>query len=374
MEEIVLNTIEKYNLINNGDKIVVAVSGGPDSMCLLNVLKNIREKFNLELFVAHINHMIREEADSETEYVKQYCEKNNIKCFVKMANVLEMAKQQKLGTEEMGRIVRYDFFNYVANKVSADKIAIAHTENDNAETVLMNLMRGASLEGLKGIEPIRGKFIRPLIECSRDEIEAYCEENKLDPKFDKTNNDNIYTRNKIRNLLIPYIKKEFNPNIVESLNRLAVLARQDAKYFSEIVKNEYKNLVIFENVNKEKHNIIDKNTNIGTNQEENKSQKNGDITELNDINKTNIKETVEQQIILDLKKFNKLEYVIKSRVLLYTINKLLGTTKGIEKINVEDMIKLCEKNIGNKYLIPNKNVKIFIKKGKVFLLSYNNLP
>ena len=369
MEEIVLNTIKKYNLINNGDKIVVAVSGGPDSMCLLNVLKNIREKFNLELFVAHINHMIREEADSETEYVKQYCEKNNIKCFVKMANVLEMAKQQKLGTEEMGRIVRYDFFNYVANKVSADKIAIAHTENDNAETVLMNLMRGASLEGLKGIEPIRGKFIRPLIECSRDKIEAYCEENKLDPKFDKTNNDNIYTRNKIRNLLIPYIKKEFNPNIVESLNRLAVLARQDAKYFSEIVKNEYKNLVIFENVNKERHNIIDKNTNIGTNQEENESQKNGDITELNDINKTNIKKTVEQQIILDLKKFNKLEYVIKSRVLLYTINKLLGTTKGIEKINVEDMIKLCEKNIGNKYLIPNKNVKIFIKKGKVFFIK-----
>ena len=117
--------------------------------------------------------------------------------------------------------------------------------------------------------------------------------NKLDPKFDKTNNDNIYTRNKIRNLLIPYIKKEFNPNIVDSLNRLAVLARQDAKYFSEIVKNEYKNLVIFENVNKERHNIIDKNTNIGTNQEENESQKNGDITELNDINKTNIKKTVE---------------------------------------------------------------------------------
>ena len=350
MEEIVLNTIKKYNLINNGDKIVVAVSGGPDSMCLLNVLKNIREKFNLELFVAHINHMIREEADSETEYVKQYCEKNNIKCFVKMANVLEMAKQQKLGTEEMGRIVRYDFFNYVANKVSADKIAIAHTENDNAETVLMNLMRGASLEGLKGIEPIRGKFIRPLIECSRDEIEAYCEENKLDPKFDKTNNDNIYTRNKIRNLLIPYI-------------------RQDAKYFSEIVKNEYKNLVIFENVNKERHNIIDKNTNIGTNQEENESQKNGDITELNDINKTNIKKTVEQQIILELKKFNILEYVIKSRILLYTINKLLGTTKGIEKINVEDMIKLCEKNIGNKYIIPNKNLKIFIKKGKVFFIK-----
>ena len=334
MEEKILKTIKKYNLISNGDKIVVAVSGGPDSMCLLNILKNLRPKFSTELFVAHINHMIREEADSETEYVKKYCEKNNIKCFIKRANVLEMAKEQKKGTEEMGRIVRYDFFEYVANEVSANKIAIAHTENDNAETILMNLMRGASLEGLKGIEPIRGKYIRPLIECNREEIEKYCEINKLDPKFDKTNNDNTYTRNKIRNLLIPYIKKEFNPNIIETLNRLAVLARQDATYFNKIVKESYADILLYENINN------------------------------NDIN--NLNENSEKHIILDLKKFNKLEYVIKSRVLLYSINKLLGTTKGIEKINIEDMIKLCEKNIGNKYLIPNKNVKIFVKKGKIF--------
>ena len=329
MEEKILKTIKKYNLISNGDKIVVAVSGGPDSMCLLNILKNLRPKFSTELFVAHINHMIREEADSETEYVKNYCEKNNIKCFIKRANVLEMAKEQKKGTEEMGRIVRYDFFEYVANEVSANKIAIAHTENDNAETILMNLMRGASLEGLKGIEPIRGKYIRPLIECNREEIEKYCEINKLDPKFDKTNNDNTYTRNKIRNLLIPYIKKEFNPNIIETLNRLAVLARQDATYFNKIVKESYADILLYENIN-------------------------------------NLIENLEKHIILDLKKFNKLEYVKKARVLLYTINKLLGTTKGIEKINIEDMIKLCEKNIGNKYLIPNKNVKIFVKKGKIF--------
>lgn len=329
MEEKILKTIKKYNLISNGDKIVVAVSGGPDSMCLLNILKNLRPKFSTELFVAHINHMIREEADSETEYVKNYCEKNNIKCFIKRANVLEMAKEQKKGTEEMGRIVRYDFFEYVANEVSANKIAIAHTENDNAETILMNLMRGASLEGLKGIEPIRGKYIRPLIECNREEIEKYCEINKLDPKFDKTNNDNTYTRNKIRNLLIPYIKKEFNPNIIETLNRLAVLARQDATYFNKIVKESYADILLYENIN-------------------------------------NLNENLEKHIILDLKKFNKLEYVIKSRVLLYTINKLLGTTKGIEKINIEDMIKLCEKNIGNKCLIPNKNVKIYVKKGKIF--------
>lgn len=338
MENKVLETIKKYNLINNDDKIVVAVSGGPDSMCLLNILKNLKEKFNAQLFVAHINHMIREEADSETEYVKKYCEQNNINCFIKKANVLELAKEQKKGTEEMGRIVRYDFFNYVANEVSADKIAIAHTENDNAETVLMNLMRGASIEGLKGIEPIRGKFIRPLIECNRDEIEMYCEVNNLEPKFDKTNNDNTYTRNKIRNLLIPFIKKEFNPNIIEALNRLADLARQDAAYFSKTVQEEYNSLLIQEN-------IEDKSSGIENIDEENSKK----------------------EIVLDLKKFNKLEYVIKSRVLLYTINRILGTSKGIEKTNVEDMIKLCEKNVGNKYLIPNKNVKIFVKKGKIFL-------
>lgn len=388
MEEKILKTIKKYNLISNGDKIVVAVSGGPDSMCLLNILKNLRQKFNIELFVAHINHMIREEADSETEYVKNYCEKNNIKCFIKRANVLEMAKEQKKGTEEMGRIVRYDFFEYVANEVSANKIAIAHTENDNAETILMNLMRGASLEGLKGIEPIRGKYIRPLIECNREEIEKYCEINKLDPKFDKTNNDNTYTRNKIRNLLIPYIKKEFNPNIIETLNRLAVLARQDATYFNKIVKESYADILLYENINNNDINNVNENLEKYIVKEEkitrNIEQKLNnskiltdkiEVTKLDNIKaeekveKNNINIEIEKKskhIILDLKKFNKLEYVIKSRVLLDSINKLLGTTKGIEKINIEDMIKLCEKNIGNKYLIPNKNVKIFVKKGKIF--------
>lgn len=388
MEEKILKTIKKYNLISNGDKIVVAVSGGPDSMCLLNILKNLRQKFNIELFVAHINHMIREEADSETEYVKNYCEKNNIKCFIKRANVLEMAKEQKKGTEEMGRIVRYDFFEYVANEVSANKIAIAHTENDNAETILMNLMRGASLEGLKGIEPIRGKYIRPLIECNREEIEKYCEINKLDPKFDKTNNDNTYTRNKIRNLLIPYIKKEFNPNIIETLNRLAVLARQDATYFNKIVKESYADILLYENINNNDINNVNENLEKYIVKEEkitrNIEQKLNnskiltdkiEVTKLDNIKaeekveKNNINIEIEKKskhIILDLKKFNKLEYVIKSRVLLDSINKLLGTTKGIEKINIEDMIKLCEKNIGNKYLIPNKNVKIYVKKGKIF--------
>ena len=122
---------------------------------------------------------------------------------------------QKIGTEEAGRKLRYSFFEEVAQKTNANKIVTAHNANDNSETVLMNLIRGTGTSGLKGIEAKRdNKYIRPLIECTRKEIEEYCEQNKLEPKQDKSNSENIYTRNKIRNILIPLIENEFNPNII----------------------------------------------------------------------------------------------------------------------------------------------------------------
>ena len=214
------------------------------------------------------------------------------------------------------------------NKVGGNKIATAHNANDNAETVMMNFLRGSGTSGLKGIEPIRNnKFIRPIIECTRKEIEQYCDENNLNPKYDKTNQENIYTRNKIRNLLIPYIQENFNPNIIETINRMSNLIANDELYFKNIVKQAYSDV------------LIDRN---------------------------------EKEIILDLKKFNKLEKVIKSRLIIYTINELLGTTNGIEKIHIEDIIKLCENNIGNKYLTPNKNIKILVKNKKIFLLGIMN--
>ena len=182
----VLQTIEKYGLIKEGEKIVVGVSGGPDSMCLLNILNNLKGKLKIQLVVAHINHMIREEAEEETRYVQNYCNKVGIDCFIKRINVLEKSNKEKIGTEEAGRKARYDFFEEVFLKVGATKIATAHNANDNAETVLMNIFRGVGTSGLKGIEPIReGKYIRPLIECERQEIENYCQDNKLEPKIDK---------------------------------------------------------------------------------------------------------------------------------------------------------------------------------------------
>ena len=185
----VLNCIMKYNMISNGDKIVVAVSGGPDSMSLLNVLINLKEKYDIELFVAHVNHMIREVADSETKYVEEFCKEKNVPCFIKKVNVLQIADEEKISTEEAGRNERYKFFEEVFNQVGANKIAIAHNKNDNAETVLMNIMRGTGPSGIKGIEAVRdNKFIRPLIEIDRLDIEKYCEECNLNPKFDESNN------------------------------------------------------------------------------------------------------------------------------------------------------------------------------------------
>lgn len=332
LEKKVLNTIKKYELIKNGDNIVVGVSGGPDSMALLNSLINIKQTSNIEfdIVVAHINHMIRDEAEEETKYVQAFCKEKNIECFVKREKVEEIAKNDKIGTEEAGRKVRYSFFDEVAKIVNANKIATAHNANDNSETVLMNIIRGSGTSGLKGIEPIReNKYIRALIECTRSEIEEYCEEQSLKPKIDKSNMENIYTRNKIRNLLIPYIKENFNPNIITSLNRLSALASSENIFIEKKVEESYKEVLINE------------------------------ILGNKGIQKKN-------EVILDLKKFNKLDLVIKNRLMLYTIGRVLGNSKNIEKVHIEDLVKLCQNNIGNKYLTPNKNIKVMVNNGKIY--------
>lgn len=329
MEEKILETIKQFDLIESGDKIVIGVSGGPDSMCLLNSLNNIRKdkKNNLsfDICVCHINHMIRKEADSETKYVEEYCKRNDIPIYIKRADVVKIAQEKKIGLEEAGRNVRYDFFEETMRNTNSNKIAIAHNLKDRAETVLMNLMRGTGPLGLKGIEAKRNNiYIRPLIQVDRKEIEEYCEKEKLNPRIDESNNDNTYTRNKIRNQLIPYLQKEFNPNIVGSITKLAEIMTDEQNYLEKIVNNIYTEILI---------------------------------------------EEKEKEIILDLQGFNKQDIVIKRKIILYTINKLIKTTKNIEKIHIEDIIKLCNNNIGNKYLTPNKNIKIFLKKGRISFIS-----
>lgn len=363
LEEKVLKTIQRYNMLEDGDKVVIGVSGGPDSMTLLNILNDLKEKLNINLYVAHINHMIREEADEETEYVKEFCAKINVEFFFKKVKVEEIAKEQKIGTEEAGRNIRYEFFEEVAKKVGANRIATAHNSNDNAETVLMNIIRGTSVSGLKGIEKVRdGRLIRPIIECSRDEIEEYCKEKRLNPKYDKSNSENIYTRNKIRNMLIPFIKQEFNSNIIEGINRLSQIATEEEQFINTIVEKEYKRLLINAN------NCIDKS--ISENHVNREIEKKSNLLK-NTKKADSILNNNQNTVILDLKEFNKLDGVIKSKLILYTISKVYGSTNGIEKIHIDDIVKLCNNNIGNKYLTPKAGIKIYVRKGKIYVSSQN---
>ena len=381
MKEKVEKTILKYDLIENGDKIILGVSGGPDSMCMLNILKDLQntnlKKLNYEIIVAHVNHMIREESIEDEKYVEEYCKKNNIEFYSKSIDIPKIVNTKKIGEEEAGRIARYEFFDELLEKTKANKIAIAHNKNDRVETVLMNELRGSGLSGLKGIEPRRGKYIRPLIEIEREEIEKYCEENKLEPRIDKTNFENIHTRNKLRNCLIPYIKKEFNPNIIETINRLSEIVTEQEKYIDEIVREKYEEMNIKERINNSSIKKEEKNANEIDNTEkmpvkndkksEQEEERNKEIRE----NSENKKTEFEKCIILDLAKFNKQNKVIKSKLILYTITRLLNNAKGIEKVHIEDIIKLCNNNIGNKYLTPNKNIKILIKNKKIFFMANN---
>lgn len=324
IEKEVLNTIKKYNLINQNEKIICGVSGGPDSICMLDILRKISKegKINFEIIVCHINHLIREEAIEDEEYVVNYCKKNNIKFYVKRIDIKKYANNNKQGLEEAGRIARYNFFEEVLKKENANKIAIAHNKNDKIETIIMKIIRGAGTAGLKGIEPKRkNKYIRPLIEIERAEIEDYCEKNNLEPRIDKTNFENDCTRNKIRNIVLPYIQKEFNPNIMQTLGRLSEIIDEEDKFLEKITIDTYQKLKINEK---------------------------------------------EGYIVLDLKEFNKQEIVLKNRLIIYTIKKTIGNAQNIEKVNIDDIIKLCNNNIGNKYLTPNKHIKVSLNKGKIF--------
>lgn len=326
MKEKVLQTINENNLIKNGDKIVVAVSGGPDSISLLNILKEIKQEklLQIEIVVAHVNHKIRKQATEDEIYVKKYCEKNEIEFYSKSIDVEKMANTNKIGTEEAGRLARYEFFEEVLKQTNASKIAIAHNKNDNVETILMHTLRGSGMQGLKGIETKRDNIIRPLIECERKDIENYCNQKQLNPKIDKTNLDITYTRNKIRHVVIPYIQKEFNPNIIQSIENLSDIIIQEDAFIEKQTETIYKHLLIEENA---------------------------------------------KDIIIDLKNFNLQETVIKSRIIRYIIKRLFHSNKSIEKVHIEDIIKLCHNNIGNKYLKPNKNCKVLVKNHKIYFIN-----
>lgn len=226
------DTVRKYRMLSYGDSVVVGLSGGADSCALLDFLVSLRDELDLKISACHINHQLRgAEADRDEHFAETVCEKYGVRLYVLHADVAGEAVRQKKSTEQCGRDIRYEFFERTADMLGA-KIATAHTASDNAETVLFNLARGSGAAGLCGIPPVRDNIIRPLIECTRSDIENYCRENALDYVTDSTNLTDEYTRNKIRLEVIPKLK-EINPSFENAVSGMTERMMQTVDFINK---------------------------------------------------------------------------------------------------------------------------------------------
>lgn len=323
----VKKTIISKKMIDNNDRIVVGISGGPDSVCLFHVLielKPILEKehnISYELIACHINHMIRKEAVKDVNLVKEYSEKNNIPFFLLEKDIVQIAKENKISEEECGRNIRYEFFDKILKENNASKIIVAHNKEDNAETVIHNIIRGTGLNGLCGIKHINGKVVRPLLDVSKKEILEYLKKNDIKYNIDITNQTNDYTRNKIRNDLIKKIEKEYNPNFINTITKMSEILTFEEEYIDITARKMYEEIII----KKEK-----------------------------------------DKMVIDISNFKLFKEALKNRLIILSIEEILGTTKGIEKIFIDDIKSLLENSITNKrYLLSNKLQVLILKKNKV---------
>ncbi len=216
-------TIEKYGMLKKGDRVVVGVSGGPDSVALLHILNSLKEIYKIGLHVAHLEHGIRgSESVEDMKFVEDLCGDLSIRITSKQEKTEEIARASNQSVEATARKLRYSFFQEVLESTKSNRIATGHNANDQAETLLLNLLRGSGMAGLVGIRPaMQGRIIRPLIESTRADIEEYLNSKSITYRIDSTNADSRFERNRVRQVLIPMLEKEFNPRIVDSLARTA---------------------------------------------------------------------------------------------------------------------------------------------------------
>ncbi len=241
--EKVKKTIQDYHMLEKEDFIIVGVSGGTDSIALLAILCAIQKEYQLYIKAIHIHHGLRaEEADRDALFVKQICQKWNVPCEVIAFNISKEAKNKGIGVEEMGRLCRYETFQKKAGEKG--KIAVAHHQNDQAETVLLNLCRGAGLAGLSGMSPIRGNIIRPFLFVSRKEIESFLEKNNIPYCQDSTNEQEHYTRNKIRLSVLPFLEKEINSKSIEHIAASASILAEEENFLEQLAQKELKKMLV----------------------------------------------------------------------------------------------------------------------------------
>lgn len=329
----VKETIKKHHLLEFGDRILVSVSGGPDSGALLSILHELKDEFRWSLEVVHINHKLRgKESDKDLEFVKKLADKFGLEFHSSSFDTKKFAKDKKLSLEDAARQIRYDFLEKIAQKIKTDKIALGHTQNDQAETILMRLFRGAGTLGLSGIPIKRGKFVRPLLEVSREEVVKYLKEKRVPYRIDKSNLTAQFLRNRIRLKLLPWLKKEINPEIISTLSRTATILNEIKQFFDKETEKRFKNL----------------------------------------------SETSKGKILLNLPKFYSLDNVLKRNLVRYSWRKLSGDIYPLDFKQVERVLDLVENgqvgkrvNLKNGYWaeLNSKHLVIFKKQLPKYKLS-----
>lgn len=308
--------IIKHDLCQHSETILVGVSGGPDSLCLLDILISLQSVFNLNLHIVHLNHQLRgEESDSDARFVADLAKRLGIDCTIENHDVKEYQSHHKCTLEEAARELRYAFFSRIAESIGADHVAVGHNADDQAETIIMHLVRGTGLCGLKGMSPgmqmqIEGvgsiSVIRPLLEVRRREIEEYCITRQLQPRYDSSNWSDDYLRNRIRSEIMPKLE-EYNPAIVEGLIRMSRLVDEDINYIDQEVE------LVLESI-------------IGY---------------------------FSDGIIIDNDLFNALPMALKRRTLRVALGRLMGNLKDMEMVHIESVIGVISDPAGKKLSLPS---------------------
>ncbi|MBC8015644.1 MAG: tRNA lysidine(34) synthetase TilS [Sporomusaceae bacterium] len=237
--------IERHKMLASSDKILVACSGGPDSLALLHIFDTIRLEYNISVFAAHVDHMFRGlESAQEAEFVVNFCKERNIICYHTAIDVPKFILETKLSTQEAARAVRYQYLRSIAEELGGAKIATGHHRDDQAETVLIHILRGAGSAGIRGIQPVNGGIIRPLLSVSRTEIAEYCAAHHLEPRFDSSNLKTNYLRNRIRITLLPELEKQYNAAIKDALCRTAVIVGDEHDFIQMTAQNMWPQVTV----------------------------------------------------------------------------------------------------------------------------------
>ncbi|WP_196592689.1 tRNA lysidine(34) synthetase TilS [Pectinatus sottacetonis] len=310
---------QKHRLFSYNDHILLACSGGPDSLCMVHIFIRLAAAYNLTVSVAHVEHGIRGRASvQDAAFVKDFCQKNNLPFYLKKVNAISYAEKNKLSVEAAARILRYSFLQQTATVLHCTSIAIAHHRGDQAETILMHMIRGAGTKGLSGINPRTNNIIRPLLNCTRSQIKSYCSQYNLVFRTDTTNYDTNYTRNSIRLKLLPFLHK-YNPNIEETLCRTASLIAEENDFITTYADDVYKSIVIKKN----------------------------------------------NRLLLPLPEFTKQHIAIKRQTLRAAISDLCNNTIDIENIHIDNILSLAAKaKTGSSLNLPHNIIVI---------IEYNNL-